>query len=225
MFASHFKHYSIMDNQFQKVSGISLMVSSVLLVVTMLLHPSGGSTGHIMQMHDIAIIAHSVAIFSLPFVTFGFYGLTISLLTDSKISILGFSFVCFALIAGMIAASINGLILPMFVENYANEFEQNSNILKPILKYGSFFNQAMDYIMIIGLVIAITIWSVLIIIGVKFPKWIGYYGLTLFVVALVGLFLNFNFVNLFGFRIFIFSLVSWIVLTGWLMMKNKIIIN
>ena len=145
--------------------------------------------------------------------------------TNSKISMLGFIFVCFALVAGMIAASINGLILPMFVENYANEFEQNSNILKPILKYGSFFNQAMDYIMIIGLVIAITIWSVLIIIGVKFPKWIGYYGLTLFVVALVGLFLNFNFVNLFGFRIFIFSLVSWIVLTGWLMMKNKIIIN
>ena len=225
MFAFHFKHFSIMHNQFQKVSGISLIISSVLLVLTMVLHPTGGDIKHIMQMHDVAITAHSLAIFSLPFVAYGFYGLSISLLTNSKISMLGFIFVCFALIAGMIAASINGLVLPMFVANYVNEFEQNSNILKPILKNGSFFNQAMDYITIIGLIIAIIIWSVLIIIGEKFPKWIGYYGLILFVLSLFGVFMNFNFVNLFGFRIFVFSLVSWIVLMGWLMTKNTTIKN
>jgi hypothetical protein len=209
----------MMDTSFQKFSGNSLIISSILLVLTMVLHPTGGDVKHIMQMHDVAIVAHSLAIFSLPFVAFGFYGLSIALLTNNKISMLSFIFVCFALFAGMIAASINGLILPMFVENYANDFEQNINVLKPILKYGSFFNKSMDYVMIIGILVAISIWSVLIIQSVKFPKWIGYYGLILLVVASLGAILNFNFVNLFGFRIFVFGLVSWIVLVGWLMRK------
>jgi hypothetical protein len=210
----------MMDKSFQKFSGISLIISSILLVLTMVLHPTGGDVKHIMQMHDIAIVAHSLAIFTLPFLAFGFYGLSVALLTNHKISLLAFMFVCFALFAGMIAASINGLILPMFVENYANEFEQNINVLKPILKYGSFFNKAMDYVMIIGILVAISIWSVLIIQITKFPKWIGYYGLFLLVIALFGAILDFNFVNLFGFRIFVFGLVSWIVLIGWLMKKE-----
>jgi hypothetical protein len=210
----------MMDKSFQKFSGISLIISSILLVLTMVLHPTGGDVKHIMQMHDVAIIAHSLAIFALPFMVFGFYGLSITLLTNNKISLLAFIFVCFALFAGMMAASINGLILPMFVENYVNEFEQNASILKPILKYGSFFNKAMDYVMIIGILVAISIWSILIIQSTKFPKWIGYYGLNLLVIALFGAFLDFNFVNLFGFRIFVFGLVSWIVLIGWLMKKE-----
>jgi hypothetical protein len=210
----------MMDKSFQKFSGISLIISSILLVLTMVLHPTGGDIKHIMQMHDVAIVAHSLAIFALPFLAIGFYGLSVALLTDNKISLLAFIFVCFALFAGMIAASINGLILPMFVENYANDFEQNINVLKPILKYGSFFNKAMDYVMIIGILVAIIIWSVLIIQSTKFPKWIGYYGLFLLVIASLGAILDFNFVNLFGFRIFVFGLVSWIVLVGWLMRKE-----
>ncbi|MCU0470960.1 MAG: hypothetical protein MUF58_20435 [Arcicella sp.] len=209
-----------MEKPFQKFSGLSLIISSVLLVFTMVLHPTGGNTKHILQMHDVAIIAHSLAIITLPFVAFGFYGLSIILLTNHKISLLAFIFVCFALLAGMIAASINGLILPMFVENYAQEFEQNSEVLRPILKYGSFFNIAMDNIMIVGIVVAITIWSVLIIISKKLPQWMGYYGLVLLLLSLLGVILNFNFVNLFGFRMFIFGLVSWIVVTGWLMMRE-----
>ncbi len=210
----------MMDKSFQKFSGISLIISSVLLVLTMVLHPTGGDVKHIMQMHDVAIIAHSLAIFTLPFLAFGFYGLSVALLNNHKMSFLAFIFVCFALFAGMMAASINGLILPMFVENYANDFEQNINMLKPILKYGSFFNKAMDYVLIIGILVAIGIWSVLIIKSTKFPKWIGYYGLFLLAIALIGANSEFNFVNLFGFRIFVFGLVSWIVLIGWLMKKE-----
>lgn len=210
-----------MTTSFQKTSGICLIISSVLLVVTMVLHPTGGNAKHIMQMYTILVVAHSLAIFTLPFLAFGFYGLSVSLLTSNKVSLLAFIFVCFALVAGMIAGSINGLVLPMFVEKYSSSFEQNSNILLPILKYGSNFNKAMDYITIAGILIAITIWSFLIIRSKNFPKWIGYYGIILFIMALLGAFLQFNFVNLFGFRIFIFSLVSWIVLVGWLMTKAK----
>jgi hypothetical protein len=189
------------------------------MVLTMVLHPTGGDIAHIMKIHDMAIIAHSLAIFSLPFMAYGFYGLAIYLQNDSKISFLAYAFILFGLIAAMIAASINGLVLPMFVERYFSEFEQNQNILKPIIRYGFFLNESMDYILLAGNLIAILIWSVLIIQGDKFLKWLGYYGIVLFIISLFGAIIGFDFIHLFGFRIIVFSIVGWIILAGWMMNK------
>lgn len=209
-----------MEKSFQKFAGYSLILSAVLMTLTMVLHPSGGDIEHILKMAKVAIIAHSLAIFCLPFVAYGFYGLTLTLQTPSKISLLGFMFCCFALLAGMIAATINGLTLPFFVIKFPNETGQNLEAMKLIINYGSFINKPMDYIFIGGLTLAIGIWSVLIIQHNVFSKWLGYFGIILVFLAAIAILFNFNFTNLFGFRIYVFSMVSWIVSAGWLMIKN-----
>jgi len=210
----------IMENRFIKVAGLSLIIGSFLLIITMVLHPSGGSIEHILKIRKVIIASHSLAIFSLPFVAFGFYGLSNLLLTKSKISILAFIIFSFGLVAGMVAATINGLTIPIFLSNYSNEIDQNLNIIKPLLKFGFAINKPLDYILITASSISIGIWSVLIIRTSKMPKWVGYYGLSFLLLGIIATILQFNFITLLGFRVFIFGMVSWIIITGVLMIKK-----
>lgn len=202
-----------MEIEFKKISGISLIVGSILMVATMLLHPSGGNIEHILKIKNIIIVSHSLAILSLPFVAFGFWGLTIALLTKSKISILSFIISCFGLFATMIAATINGLTLPLFLSQIVPQ-NTDVNLIKAISTYGRNINIPMDYILIIAFALSISIWSLLIIQSKTFPKWIGYYGLLLILFGVFALFNRYNFIGLFGFRIIIFGIVSWIIAVG-----------
>lgn len=210
-----------MKINFQKFAGYSLVIGSVLMVLTMVLHPSGGNLEHIFKISQVLIISHSIAIFSIPFVAFGLFGLSETLQTSSKISYLGFTFVGFSLVAVMLAGSINGLILPMYISKFYSETEQNLETINLIINYGSKFNKAMDFIFIVGYSIAMLIWSVIIIQTSKLPHWIGFYGFGLIAFVIIGFLLQFNFISVWGFRIYIFGIVSWIVLTGFFMIKPQ----
>jgi hypothetical protein len=208
-----------MEKEFSKTTGFSLIVSAILMIVTMVLHPSGGNIEHILKIKGVIMGSHSLAIFSLPFLGFGFWGLSIALQTKGYLSMLGFIMSCFGLVAGMIAATMNGLTLPLYVSNAPNALDPNT--LKAILMYGRYINIPMDYIMIVMLSCGIAIWSFLIVLTDLFPKWIGYFGLLLIGFGILGIFLQFNFANLFGFRIFIFGMASWIILMGYFMILRK----
>lgn len=202
-----------MEREFKKASGISLLIGSLLLVATMVLHPSGGSIEHILNIKKVIIISHSLAILSLPFIGFGFWGLSLSLTTKSRVSMLAFMVAALGLVAAMIAAAVNGITLPLFVSEVANQ-DYDVNTIKLITTYGRSLNISMDYIIILSFGLAIMIWSALMVKGVNFPKWMGYYGLVLMVAGLVALLNQFNFVGLFGFRVFIFGIVTWIIAVG-----------
>ena len=202
-----------METEFKNNSGISLIVGSILMIATMVLHPSGGHIEHILKIKSIIIVSHALAIFSLPFIAFGFLGLSTALLTKSKISILSFIISCFGLFAAMIAATINGLTLPLFLSQIVPQ-NIDGNIISSIGTYGRNINIPMDYILLISFALSISIWSVLIIMSEKFPKWIGYYGLFLILFGVFALFNKYNFIGLFGFRIIIFGIVSWIIVAG-----------
>jgi hypothetical protein len=209
-----------MENNSQKITGYSLLIGSVLIIVTMVLHPSGGSVEQILHIANMAITAHSLAIFSVPILFFGFLGLSNLLSNQSKISTLALLFCGLGMVAAMIAAAINGLTLPFFVRANAEETGQNLETLKMILNYGKHFNRSMDYIFIAGISFGMAIWSGSIINTGKLPKWTGYYGLGLIIMVLLAMAFNFNLASLSAFRIYIFGLASWIILMGWFMVKR-----
>ncbi|GGD71083.1 hypothetical protein GCM10011514_38980 [Emticicia aquatilis] len=210
-----------MKTTFTKFAGYCLVIGSVLMILTMVLHPAGGDLEHIVSISNVLIISHSIAVFSVPFVAFGFYGLSENLTTNNRLSYLGFAFIVFALFAAMMAASINGLILPMYASKFSTESGQNLENVKLIISYGSKFNKAMDYIFIWGYSIAMFIWSVIIIQTSKLPRWIGFYGFILLAFVLLGFLLEYNFISVWGFRIYIFGIVSWIVLAGIFMTSKR----
>jgi hypothetical protein len=208
------------ENEFIKLAGICLLFGSLLATVTMALHPVGGSLVEIASKKNIFFISHSLALLSIPFVAFGFWGLATFLDAKNRISFLALTIGCFGLVAVMIAATVNGFVLPIFASKYANSSVDGA-VTQAVRDYGWFLGEVVDNIFVGGLLLAVGIWSVLIIRSNQIPKWLGYFGLILLAFCLVALLARFNFTNLHGIRIFVIGLVFWKVTVGFYMIKLK----
>lgn len=210
----------MIGKEFRKTAALSLLLGSLLATFAMTMHPNGGDVEHIIKIKSVLAFSHSIAIFCLPLIGFGFFGLTQILDTKSKLSTLAFFIFCFGLIAAMIAATINGLTLPSFASTYTAD-DNNIETIKKIINYGKCINIPMAMILISATSLAVGIWSVLIIKTKQLSKWLGYFGLTTILFGLIGVFLKFNFTDLFGFRTFMVGLVLWEIAIGFNMLILK----
>lgn len=195
-------------------AGISLIIGSFLMIITMVLHPVGGDFQHLVVIIPMGIISHSIAILSLPFTAYGFFGLTKRLQTSPFFANTAFSIMAFGLIAAMLAASINGLILMDFVGIYAEADDETISAIKPFLLLLRAFNHAYDFIMIGAVLLSMLFWSIAILQTKSLSIWLGYLGALLAIIALILILADFMFVDLFGFRIFIFGWVVWVIYVG-----------
>lgn len=210
-----------MHKSFTRLSGISLCFGSLIAVITMALHPAGGSVEHIIRIQHVLIFSHSLGIACLPFMGFGAWGLSCLLQTGSKTSILSLFVFCLGLVAAMIAAAVNGLILPQFLSDLIAR-PVDESIVNSIVRYGHHINVSMANIFIFATCISILIWCVLIIQTQELPKAAGYLGLSLLGFGLICLLLKANFTDLYGFRIFVAGLATWLTTTGiQMIMKGK----
>ena len=203
-----------MENKFKQVSGYNLIIGALLLIVAMTFHPSGGSIENIVRTKVSFMLAHSLAIVSLPFVGFGFYGLSSALVSRSKMSFLALSISIFGLIAAMIAGSVNGFALPLFLAKVTQQKFDVATVTS-IIRYGSYINIAMDYICLGFISLAIAVWSVIIIKNMKYLKWLGYYGVAILLCGLISAANGYNLAGLFLFRIVVFAILSWIILAAY----------
>lgn len=209
-----------MEQQAYKSTGTSLIVGSLLVIATMVLHPSGGGMEHIIAISTRITVTHALAIFCMPIVLFGFYGLTMKLMDTMRLSVLAFFILVFGCIAAMFAALVNGLTVPYFLGQYADRLEENSAVLKPILNYSFAINKPLDYIFIVSFCLAIALYSIVIIRTGKFPKWLGYFGMLFIIFVTIGALTGFVFTSLTGFRVIVFSLAGWILSAGSLTMRS-----
>ncbi|TYA74624.1 hypothetical protein [Seonamhaeicola marinus] len=210
-----------MEHQFYKTAGISLILGSLLIIATMVMHPHGGSLEYLIKISNQITITHALAIFSIPIITFGFYGLTLKLLTPNKIAVLAFIILCFGFVAVMFAALINGLTLPYFLNEFADSLDANRAVVDPIVYYGFAINKPLDYIFMTGCCLAILLYSIIIVRSNLLHKWIGYFGILLIAFAVFGVLTGFIFTNLTGFRVFTFSLAAWILSSAVLLIRSK----
>ncbi len=78
----------------ERSSGTALLLGSLLMIITMGLHPAGGSIEHLIRISPVIIITHSLAIVSIPFMLFGFWGLTKMLYGQPLLSTFAFIIIC-----------------------------------------------------------------------------------------------------------------------------------
>ncbi len=180
----------------------------------MILHPAGGSLEYLLKITPRIIITHSVAIFSLPFALVGFWGLTKKLGSGNYLSFCGFAFSVFALFAILIAAATNGLVMPIFIQKYQQASGPVLDNVKMVLKYSFSVNNAFDYIYSAAFAVALLFWSAAIIITKKLPLWIAYLGIALAAGAVVLFISGLEQASLTGFRLFVSSIVLWIMAVG-----------
>lgn len=210
-----------MTSNLTKSAGYALILGSFLMTVTMILHPAGGSFEHLLRIIKVIVVSHTIAILSIPPMLFGFYGVYKSFKTAQSLSLFAFFIIALGLIAVMIAGALNGLVLPMFINNYKDATPETIETLKPIIRYNGALNHAFDYIFIGSVCISIVIWSILMLKTKTFPAWLAYFGFLLTGGFFIGLVSGFTYVSLLGFRVFIFSLVGWIISVGVVMARAK----
>lgn len=191
---------------------ISLIIGCFLMIVTMVLHPVGGNFEHLLSIVRVGIISHAIAILSIPFVTYGFWGLTNTI--SSPIARLSFVFMAFGLMAVMLAGAVNGIILMDFVQSYKDASQETINSLRPFFRLIRSFNHAFDFIFIGAVYISTTLWSIAIIKSSSLPTSLGWFGIILSIAGLGATIAGFVFVDLMGFRIFIFGWVAWVIWCG-----------
>ena len=107
-----------MSRAFEKQAGVALIVFTILILFTMVFHPTGGNFQHLLMIIPMLLITHSIAILSLPFAALGFWGLTKRIGFDNLFAVSAFAMSLVALVAALLAASTNGLILPLYVFQY-----------------------------------------------------------------------------------------------------------
>lgn len=209
-----------MDLKEQKESGLSLLIGSLLMIVTMVLHPVGGDFNHLLRIASIGMIAHGIAILSVPFVAYGYWGLTQKLSEASFLSKASFSIMFFGLVAVMIAAATNGLILMDFVKSYEGASEETIASLKPFFRLIRSLNHAFDFIFIGAVCLSMLLWSVAILRTKAMPQWVAYLGIALAIIGGVLFLSGYELVHLAEFRLFVFGNVAWIIAVGLYLRKG-----
>jgi len=203
-----------MNNLFEKKAGIALIVFTVLLVLTMVMHPAGGKLEYLIRITPLIITTHAIAILSLPFGLIGFWGLTRRIGTDHFWSMLAFASICLGLVAVMMAAATNGLVMPLFLQGYKDASAETIESIRPVLRYSFSINHAFDFIYTGAFVFSILSWSISILYTRKFAAWIGWIGIAISI-AIIAMFISgIAFNGLMGFRIFVASIVIWILILG-----------
>lgn len=210
-----------MKRPVEKSGGIALLTGSLLMLLTMALHPAGGSLQRLLEMTKAIVISHSIALLAIPFLAVGFWGLTKKLGASRFLPLLSFSIVLTGLLAGMIAATINGLALPIYIRHYKEAAVEMEGILKPIIRYNIALNQAFDFVFLGAVSLSVLLWSIAILRYKALPSWTSYVGMALSLLALGMLASGFVFVNLHGFRLFIFGHVVWMSLIGVALLRSK----
>jgi len=210
-----------MKNTIEKNGGIALLIFILLLLVTLVLHPAGGKVAYLIRHSRMIIITHSIAIFSIPFGWLGFRGLSRRLGTTDFYSMLGFAFLSVAMVAVLLAATANGLVLPLFLQQYADAPPAAIDAALPLLQYNFTINKAFDYIYTVGCCMAILCWSVSILRSGQLPRWLGATGLLLFLAVMVMLVSGLAVNHLQGFRISMIGILAWTLIVAITLVQNN----
>lgn len=214
-----------MPHNLDKSSGISLIAGTVLMGLTMALHPAGGSVEHLIKISSVIIISHSLALVSIPIILFGFWGLTQRLKSEFFVSVMAFIVMSFGLVAVMLAATTNGLVLPLFVKRFEGSALTSIEPAKLFISYNTTLNHAFDFIYIGATCLSVLLWSVAMLRTRLFSNWIGWLGFVLSTVVVILSISGFVFVNLFGFRVFITGFICWILIVGYTLQRSGITDN
>lgn len=199
------------------IYGSALVIGSLGAIVTMIFHPSGqdllGQPDEIARRNEMITIAtHSVALFSLPLLFFGFLGFSRRIGLDHPLVSAALIAYAVALIAAICAVVINGLVAPIITRQILTADENTRQILRLILMNNTLLNQAFDKVFIVFGSLAIVSWSLCIKKAGRFAEIVAIFGYVLGLISVLGILSGHLRMNVHGFGLVIFGQVIWTIL-------------
>lgn len=205
----------------ERKGGIALIAGAIGGLVTMALHPTGGGVLTPAQFERFAImnvVAHSLAIASMPISFLGALALTRRLQSADRFSISALVVYAFALVAGMLAATASGFIATPLV---GGETTAATELNHALYHYTGLWNQAFARILAVSSSMAILLWSLAILRNRRLSVRVAYYGIPLGILIVLLVASGSLKLDLHGFGLVMILQGVWFISVGSLMIRAE----
>ncbi|MEQ1894844.1 MAG: hypothetical protein ABL998_20065 [Planctomycetota bacterium] len=199
----------------QQSGGAAWIAGSVLMLVTMSLHPTGHDLATPENFERGAFLAratHGLALLSLPLSFHGALALARRLGTAAG----WFGLVVFgqALVAVMLAAIASGLIAPELFAARLSSAGATRDGFGLLLHYNGELNQACAKVYVLGSALALALWSLAILRTRAFAAALGFGGLFLALASTVALLSGHLRLDVHGFGALVLAQAAWMIAAG-----------
>jgi len=200
------------------------MIGAAGLIITLLLHPSGGDLFVPGQWEAAAhklIAAHCLALASLPFLFLGALGLSRRLGAADQLGAAGVVLYGFSLAAVMTAVVFDGLVTPELARHILDATEPASQIWKIVVHYNDLVDEAFMSVFMAAASFAIALWSVAMVRSREFSKPISACGLVLGGTATLALLSGLMQRHEHVFLLAIFGQALWLLAVGGALVQSE----
>jgi hypothetical protein len=174
-----------------RVSGWALIAGSLVVVVTLILHPTERGLFDPAQVESVTrtmIAVHSLALVSLPLLFLGSYGLLRRVSSNSWLGAAGLVIYGFALAAMMNALVIDGLVTPGLARAIVNATPDKVVGWKIAFNHNVLLDQAFMSVFLVASSAAIGLWSLAIVRRGALARALGIFGCLLGAGTIIGQF-------------------------------------
>lgn len=207
--------------QRDRISGIAIIVSCLMAIVTMVLHPIGGDLrtdiDHLQRIAAVAFWIHALALASIGVQVFGFLGLRRVLGPDRALVRAGLVAFAIAWVAVFGAAMSSGMLGPEIISHYADLPEAERAAMHVLWEYNFMINQALDKVWVTGTCLGAVLWSAAMWGRDRWWRSTAVLGFLVGSVGLLGLAGGDLRMNITGVGLFIGGFSVWAIAAGTLM--------
>jgi len=194
-------------------SGLALVLGSVCLVVTMVLHPTAGGMEGLVRESALRVRTHALALIAIPVTFLGFLGLHRRLAEKSEFARPALVAYAFACAAGVCAGVINGLAAPAFAMRIARE-SASADAARVVLAYSFELNSAFAKVFMAGAAASLVLWAVAILKTRAFHPGFGWLGGGLGGAGLVAVLGGWLGTSVHEFGVFVLGFAGWTAAVG-----------
>ena len=206
-----------------RLGGIALIIGAITGVITMILHPVTGGSGHRITPAQFETLAamivgvHVLAIAGIPLLFLGALTLTQRLDSAGRTAITALVIYSLSLVAVLIAPAISGLVGTAILRKVVAA-GAGAEQWRMLMDYNHMINQAFSQIYVVASALAIGLWSFMIVKSRALSAVVGMYGLLFAIAALIAMACGLA-LDVHGFGMIIFGEAIWLAAVGVLMIR------
>jgi hypothetical protein len=207
-----------------RISGIAIIVGSLMAILIMALHPVGGDLQrdieYLTRIASAAFWVHVLALVAIAIQAFGFLGLFRLLNPDSALARAGFLSLVIAWIAVFGAAVAGGILPAGIIELYPRLEATEQAAMHVLWGYTSMINQALGTIWVVGTCLGVLFWSALMWPHGTPWKIASVVGLAAGSIGLLSLATGLLRLTVTGAGLFVAGFALWAIIVGGLMCRK-----
>ena len=203
-----------------RTAGAALIASSIGMVVTMAIHPTGGDHEKLAREAGLAIGVHALAIVCVWLQAFGFLGFTRMMRPKHLHADAGLVAFAIAAVCGILAAVVSGILGPALHERAAAADPAEHAVWEVVISYNFRLNAALTQVFIAANSIAVAIWSLSALRISRGWSYLGTAGIVIGVAALFSLFTGRIHNNVHDVGLFVTAISAWTIALGVLLCRS-----